>query len=123
MSAVALRTDEISNGGSGLQPKFAAIAAATADDNELVAAVTGKKIRVLQMFVLAGAAGNIYFTSGEAGTVICGGSTNRINLPDNGGFTLPFSPVGHFETAAGESLVMNASTTGPFSGCLAYIEV
>lgn len=104
--------------------KYAPIAAATSGDNTLVAAVTGKILRVLSLFIYAGAAGNIYITSDPAGAVILGGSTNKINLPANGGFVLPYSGVGWFETTAvSHALVMNASSTGPFSGCLVYIEV
>lgn len=107
----------------GLAPRFAAVAAATAGNNTLVAAVPARKIRVLQMLLVAGAAGNVYFTSAAGGTVVFGGSTNTINLAANGGFVLPFSPAGWFETAAGQLLNMNASSTGPFSGGLVYVEV
>ena len=120
---VGLFGDYLYGIGGALVPKFAAIAAATANDNTLVAAVTGKKIRVLALAVIAGAAGNIYFQSAAAGTVLFGGSTNTINLPANGGFVLPFNPLGWFETVAGELLNMNASSTGPFSGGLVYVEV
>ena len=75
----------------------------------------------LALAIVAGAAGNIYFQSAAAGAVIFGGSTNLIKLAANGGFVLPFSPVGWFETDAGELLNLNASSTGPFSGGLAYI--
>lgn len=109
--------------GTALVPKFAAIAAATSGDNTLVAAVTSKKIRVLALCLVAGAAGNVYFTSAVGGSVIFGGSTNKINLAINGGFVLPFNPVGWFETSSGHLLNMNASSTGPFSGGLTYIEV
>lgn len=121
--SIALESSAIYAGGTSLLPKFAAIAAATSGGNTLVAAVSSKKIRVLALMILAGAAGNIYFNSGAAGTVIFGGSTNKINLPANGGFVLPFSPVGWFETAAGSLLELQASSTGPFSGGLVYIEV
>jgi hypothetical protein len=110
-------------GGTAVTPKFAAIAAATAAANTLLAAVPAKKIRVLSMSLTAGAAGNIYFTSAAAGAVIFGGSTNKINLAQNQTLTLPYSPVGHFETVAGELLSMDASSTGPFSGGFTYIEV
>jgi len=103
--------------------KYAAIAAATSGNNTLLAAVTGKRIRVLALFVQPGAAGNIYFTSATSGTVIFGGSTNKINLGANGGFVLPFNPAGWFQTAAGELLCMNASSTGPFSGGFVYQEI
>lgn len=113
----------IDENGTVLTVKRAVIAASTSGDNSLVALVASKKIRVLSLFVLAGAAGNIYFTSNTGGTVIFGGSTNKINLPANGGFTLQHNPHGWMETAAGQALIMNASSTGPFSGGLTYIEV
>jgi hypothetical protein len=120
---VYLATDGIRSTTTLLTPKFAAIAAATSGNNTLVTNPNaGKKIRVLAMMIVAGAAGNIYFTS-DTGTVIFGGSTNKINLAANGGFVLPFNPVGWFETAADADLTMNASSTGPFSGGLVYVEV
>lgn len=120
---VRMATSAMSDGLTALTPKFAAIAVASSGANTLVAAVTSKKIRVLALCIIAGAAGNVYFTSAAAGTVIFGGSTNKINLAANGGFVLPFCPVGWFETVAGELLSMNASSTGPFSGGLTYVEV
>jgi hypothetical protein len=118
------QTDLMMSGVTQVTPKFSAIAAATSGDNTLVTNPNaGKKIRVLALMLVAGAAGNIYFTSDAGGTVIFGGSTNKINLAANGGFVLPFNPVGWFETAADANVVMNASSTGPFSGGLVYIEV
>jgi hypothetical protein len=117
------QTDLMMSGVTQLTPKFAAIAAATSGNNTLVTNPNaGKKIRILAIMVIAGAAGNIYFTS-DTGTVIFGGSTNKIQLAANGGFVLPFSPVGWFETAADADLTMNASSTGPFSGGVVYVEV
>ena len=107
-----------------LTPKWAPLAAATAGDNTLLAAVASKKIRVLALVLVAGAAGNVYFTSGVGGTVIFGGATNKINLAANGTLALPFNPLGWFENAAvNQALVLNASSTGPFSGGLVYVEV
>ena len=109
--------------GDSITPIFAPIAAATNGDNTLVAAVTGKKIRVLAMCLVAGANGNVYFTSDPSGTVIFGGSTNKMALGNTGGFVLPYSGVGWFETTAGTALIMNASSVGPFSGGLVYVTV
>lgn len=118
------QTDLMMSGVTQVTPKFAAIAAATSGNNTLVTnANGGKKLRVLALMLIAGAAGNIYFTSDSGGTVIFGGSTNKIQLAANGGFVLPFNPVGWFETTADQDIVMNASSTGPFSGGLVYIEV
>ena len=116
-------THYISEGSQVLDIKRAAIAAATSGNNTLLAAVTGKKIRVLSIAIVAGAAGNIYFESAAGGTVIFGGSTNKICLAANGGFVLPHNPAGWFETAAAALLNMNASSTGPFSGGFTYVEV
>jgi len=119
-----LATDTIQNGTTALTPKFAAIAAASAGDNTLVAAVVGKKIRVLSLFVLAAGAVSAYVTSAAGGTVIFGGSTNKMSLAANGGFVLPFSPVGWFEnSAANQALVLNLSGAVAVSGGLVYVEV
>jgi hypothetical protein len=106
-----------------LTPQFAAIAASNNGNNSLVAAVGGKKILVMQMFLVAGAVGNIYFQSGTGGAVIFGGSTNTIQLAANEGFTLPFSPVGWMATGVGALLNLVTSSTGPFSGGLTYVTI
>lgn len=119
-----LATDALQNGLTPLTPKFAAIAGATNGDNTLVAGVATKKLRVLAMVVVSGAAGNLYFTSGAGGSVIFGGSANKIVLAAASAlFALQFCPVGWFETLAGQALVMNASSTGPWSGGVVYAEV
>lgn len=102
--------------------KYAAIAAATSGDNTIVSAVTGKKIRVKRLVGIAAAAVSLYFTSGAAGTVIFGGSTNKIALAANGGFVLPDSP-GWMETAAGSALIMNLSAAVAVAGGVVYQEV
>lgn len=108
--------------GSG-PVKRAVVAAATSGDNSLVAAVAGKRIRVLGFFGLAAAAVNLYFTSAAAGTVIFGGSTNKIALPANGGFVLPEAPDGWMETVAGEALILNLSGAVVVSGGVIYQEL
>lgn len=121
----AFRSDMVAWQGTMKEVKRAAIAASTSGDNEIVAAVTAKRILVLGLSIVAGAAGNIYFTSAGSGTVVWGGSTNKINLAQNDNYTLPFNPCGWFatDTTTGEALVMNASSTGPFSGGIVYIEI
>ena len=76
------------------------------------------------LFILAAGAVNVYFTSAASGTVIFGGSTNKINLAANGGFVLPFNPVGWFENSStNQALVMNLSGAVAVSGGLVYVEV
>lgn len=120
----ALESAEMRVAGVSVVPKFAAIAAASSGDNTLVAAVTSKKIRVLAMTVVAASAVNLYLTSAAGGTVIFGGSTNKINLAANGGFVLPYNPLGWFENSSvTQALVLNLSAAVAVSGGLVYIEV
>lgn len=110
--------------GKPVTVKRAVIAAATSGANTLLAAVTGKKIRVLSLAVIGAAAVNLYFTTAAAGTVIFGGSTNKITIAAAGdGFVLPFNEHGWFETVAGELLNLNLSGAVAVSGGFTYIEV
>ncbi len=103
--------------------KYAAIGAAASGDNTLVAAVTNKKIRVLAMAIIAAGAVSIYFTAGAGGTVIFGGSANKMALAANGGFVLPENPDGWFETTAGSLVNVNLSGAVAISGGLLYQEL
>lgn len=107
----------------GDSPKFAAIGVAASGDNTLVAAISGKKIRVLAISLIAAGAVNLYLTSAGGGAVIFGGSTNKVGLAANGGFVLPYSPAGWFETAAGQALVANLSAAVAVAGVVVYAEV
>lgn len=99
--------------------QFAAIVAA-ATDNTLVAAVTGKKIRVLALFLVAsGGANNARFESGTGGTAL----TGVMNLAANGQLSLPYNAAGHFETAAGALLNLELSAATAVGGYLVYVTV
>lgn len=115
----SLDTAAIMNDTTALTPKFAVIDAASSGDNTLVAAVAAKKIRVLSLFLVA--AGDVLarFESGAAGTAL----TGQMDLTANSGFTLPFNPVGWFET--GSNTLLNLELDGAVScdGCLVYVEV
>lgn len=118
----ALRTDVIQNAGSQLTPKFAIISGATSGDNTLVAAVASKKIRVLALHVTASgtaAATKIRFESGAGGTAL----TGQMDIAQYAGFTLPFNPVGWFETASGVLLNMELDAAEQTDGMLVYVEV
>lgn len=117
-------TSTIYNATTALTPKFAAIAAASSGDNTLISAVASKTIRILAMFVMAAGAVNVYFTSAAAGTVIFGGSTNKINLAANGGFVLPYNPAGWMQNSSvNQAIVMNLSGATVVSGGCLYVEV
>lgn len=100
--------------------KFAKIAASSSGDNTLVAAVTGKKIRVIAYNLMANGAVNAKFQSGASGTDLtglkyCGAAGD--------GVCANYNPVGWFETAAGSLLNLNLSGAVAVGGELVYVEV
>lgn len=120
---VVATTGAIHSGAADLTPKYAlANVAASQTDASIVAAVAGKKIRVMQVFALAGAtATTLVFNSKPAGAGVAISPTMANGI--NGGEVLPFSPMGWFETVAGEGLTVTTgagSTTGILVG---YVEV
>lgn len=112
-------TGTVYNGTTALTPKFAVINVASSGDNTIVAAVTDKKIRVLQMMLMAGGDVDVRFESGAGGTAL----TGIMELLAQVGFVLPFSPVGWFETAASALLNLELSGAVNVDGVLAYVEV
>lgn len=101
-------------------PKRAVIDNATSNNNTLVAAVTGKRIRVLSLVLVATAAVLVRFEGGADGTAL----TGQMSLAGAGdGFVLGFNPAGWFETAASTLLNMELSGAVSVDGCLTYIEV
>lgn len=112
-------TDVIQNGLVALTPKFAIIDAATSGDNTLLAAVASKKIRVVSLYLVASAAVTVRFESGAGGTALSG----QMNLAANGGFVLPYNPVGWFETASNTLLNLELSGAISVDGGFTYIEV
>ena len=99
-------------------PRYVAVDAATSGDNEIVAAVTGKRIRVLAgSLTMTGTAVTIRFESSAGGDALTGQMT-----PAQGQtISLPFCPVGHFETVAGESLNMELGGAQSVDGWLVYV--
>jgi hypothetical protein len=99
-------------------PLFAAIAAASSGNNTLVAAVAGKRIRVLAgSLTMTGTAVTIRFESAADGTALTGQMT-----PAQGQtIPLPFCPVGHFETVAGELLNLELGGAQSVTGWLVYV--
>jgi hypothetical protein len=117
--AVAIQTDKLMENLTALTPKFAVIDVAGSGDNTLVAAVTDKKIRVVSLFIVASAVVTARFESGAGGTAL----TGQMILAENGGFSLPFNPVGWFQTAASTLLNLELSGAVSVDGCLTYVEV
>lgn len=118
-NGAASNTSTVYDGTTALTPKFAKISASSSGDNTLVAAVTSKKIRVLQYNLISNGGVNAKFQSGASGTDL----TGLKYLVANSGLCAPFSPVGWFETAAGSLLNLNLSGAIAVGGELTYVEV
>jgi hypothetical protein len=99
--------------------EYAAVAASSSGNNTLVLGVSGKNIRILSCMVIVAAAVTIRFESGPDGTAISG----QIQLPANGGFTLPFSQAGWGESLNGALLNLELSSAVAVAGFLVYAEV
>lgn len=112
-------TSTLYNGTTALTPKYVIIDNATSGNNTILAAVTGKKIRVLSCFMVAAAAVTVRFESGADGTAL----TGQMNLAANGGFVLPYNPLGWFETASNTLLNLELSGATSVDGSLVYVEV
>ena len=101
-------------------PQYAVIAAATMGDNTLVAAVTGKRIRVLAaVLVASGGENTARFESGAGGTAL----TGPMDLGADGQLVLPLNGFGWFQTAAGALLNLELSAATSVAGVLVYEEV
>lgn len=118
---VAQDTAVVKNGAADLTPKFAAIAASSIGNNTIVAAVTAKKIRVLDYLLIGNGAVNAKFQSGAGGTDLTG--LHYIASAGQGANAGGFSPVGKFETASGALLNLNLSGAVAVGGWLVYVEV
>ena len=116
-----LSTEHVSVGSTDLTPAYAAVSATTDNgDNTLVAASAGYKIRLLACVLVSDADDtDVRFESGAGGTAL----TGQMDLTTNSGFTLPFNPVGWFETAANTLLNLELSGAVSVDGSLVYVEV
>ena len=104
---------------SGLTPKFKKIDAASSGNNTIVAAVVGKKIRVIAADLVCVTAVTVAWQSGAGGTALSG----TMSFGANGGYVLGYNPAGWFETAAQELLNMSLGGAVQVSGTITYIEV
>jgi hypothetical protein len=113
------RGDEIHVGTQSATVKFAKIDTATSGNNTIVAAVSGRKIRVVAACVHAAGNVTVKFQSGASGTDLTGAMT----VTATGPIQLMYCQFGHFETAAGSLLNMVLGGVVQVSGWVAYVEV
>jgi hypothetical protein len=116
----ALMTNVVMNGVTELTPKFFSVTvAASTTDSVLVAAVGGKKIRVLKLSVqCAGTATTVTFESDEGSDV----RKHKVPAGANGGQILPGGDA-WVETAVGSALLATTGTGSDTEITGVYIEV
>lgn len=101
-----------------LPVKYAYVDATGLGNTAVVAAVTGKKIRLLSAVVVALTAVTVHFES--ATTQIS--ADNAVGA--TGGWTMPVNvPYGWLETVAGQALNVNLSSAVATGVTISYIEV
>ena len=99
----------------GFQINWAPIDVASSGDNTLISAVTGCRIVVVSLFVLAGGSISIKFQSSTTSDL-----TGPIALTGSEGFVLAQSEHGWFATVSGELLNLNTTTAAQVSGSIGY---
>lgn len=117
---VAQDVTYLMNDKTELEVKRAVINVASSGDNTIVAAVTGKKIRVISFIMRNAGAVDIRFESGAGGTALTGVMETEAADP---AIVAPFNPTGWFETAAGALLNLELGGAVSVDGLLSYVEV
>ena len=112
--AVTQDVSQLFNGVSGTAATVTKtkISVASATTTTVVALTSGKKTRVLAMYLVSGAACNINWQSHTT-------TTNADGVQDfaaNAGIVLPFNPIGWFDTTSGEALDLVTSTNAQVGG-------
>lgn len=105
------------SGSTDLTVKYAVVSEASIADNEVVAAVATKKIRVLS-YVLNAAGGLNTATWKTAATALSG----AMDLADNSSLSAS-AQFGLFETVAGEALNLALTAATLVAGHVSYVEV
>lgn len=95
--------------------QYAAVSAAAASDNALVAAVTGKRIRVHSIVLVATGGANTATLRSAANAI-----SGAMDLGSDGQLVLNHNPAGWCQTAAGEALNLLLSAATAVAGLLTY---
>jgi hypothetical protein len=117
--STSAETATVYNGTTALTPSFATVVASASGATSIVSAVASKRIRVLAVQLVANAAVNVKWQSHTTPTDL----TGLAYLAANGGYVLPFNPVGWFQTNSGEQLDINLSGAVAVGGCVVYVTV
>ena len=99
------------------EEQFALISAAGSGDNTIVAAVTGKRIRVIGLFMVAAGAVVARFESAAGGTALTGAMSMITGVPIS-----VYNPLGLFEQdVVSELLNLELGAAVQVSGFLTYL--
>jgi uncharacterized protein YaiI (UPF0178 family) len=110
--------DNLAGAPGEAEVKFAVVDVASAADNQIVALVSSKSIRVLSyVLVASGGANTLTWKSATAGNISGG-----MGVADTGGISAN-SETGLFATTAGEALELTLSAATSVDGHISYIEV
>ncbi len=102
---------------AGIYPvKQAVLSENTIANNEIVAAVPGKSIRLISIMMTVDAAIDIQWKSATVAR------SGLMEFADSGGLTISVK-TGILWTAVGDALNLDSSTTAQVSGTITYIEV
>lgn len=112
-------TSTIFSGSIPISPQFVAIVASSSGATTLVAAMPGKRIRVLSYVLTSNGTVNVKWQSHTLPTDL----TGLDYLIANTGVSSGYSPIGHFQTLIGEALDINLSGSIAVGGHLTYIAV
>ena len=115
--SVAQSSDTLNSSGVPVTPQFATVSLATS--GTIVAAVAGKRVRVLAYLIVCTSANAVTWQT-STGNVPLSGS---MSFGASGGVSAPFSQVGHFQTIAGDGLVLALGSAAQVSGHLTYVMV
>ena len=110
--------DPVDGTGTAVPVKYAAVAATADGDNTVVAAVTGKKLRVVGYVLTSTGAGLIAIKGGTTTLATLRVGADGGGASYAGGFDAPA-----FETAAGTALVVNNPAGIDTYGHISYVEV
>ena len=89
---------------------------AASGDNEIVAAVAGKQIRVLSILAQSAGIVTMRFESGAGGDAL----TGQMAQIAQSGFSLTYNSSGWFKTNPGEALSLELSAAVKIAGVLNY---
>lgn len=117
-SATAAEVSKRTVAGVATETKFAKFGTSSSGNTSVVAAVTGKKIRVLSLTMMAGGTTAVKFTDGAGGTDL----TGAFPLIAQAGLSASHLN-GLFETTAATALVLNNGSAQSIQGMLTYVEL